>query len=400
MNRFLILVLPTLLFVSSPGHAAEDAEKLPDAASTAAESSASPSPSPTPIVIQPTPTPEPPPAPAPKKNSKWLDDQKKACDRYYTGKIQAGIRRSCQVGGILVDRYLDRPAGVAETGCRLQYGEEPGETYGCLIGTKIARELDKGTSRYLSDLQLCSESYPVRTELDTYLLESCLIGIHAQSFAASAGRFDLCKAITPERSFLGPCAVGASLNSANAAGGSTANASPSHRVLCEKYFDHLRFHMGYRNCLNARAVSPGIETKPLTLDDIRSRCDTIVSDNSNDHERGACVIGAVLLETQRKGTPLTLFDGCGVNQVRYEDRDVLGCLAAGSFLTYSNANTADRLCREVFRDKKSLARSGCLNSIAVLTKGPEKAIAKPTPTSADAKPAPPPEPSTATSKKE
>ncbi len=349
-------------------YAEDEGDKLPDPKAVA-EPTAPPSPSPTPIVIQPTPTPEPPLAPAQKKNSKWLDDQKKACDRYYTGKIQAGIRRSCQVGGILVDRYLERLPNVAETGCRLQYGEEPGETYGCLIGTKIARELEKGTSRYLSDLQLCSESYPVRTELDTYLLESCLIGIHAQSFTVPAGRFELCKAITPERSFLGPCAVGASLNPVAGTATATAAASPSHRVLCEKYFDHLRFHMGYRNCLNARAVSPAGETKQLTLDDIRSRCDTIVSDNGNDHERGACVIGAVLLETQRKGTPLSRFDGCGVNQVRYEDRDVLGCLAAGSFLTYSNASTADRLCREVFRDKKSLARSGCINSIATLEKG-------------------------------
>lgn len=324
-------------------------------------STPAPSPTPTPIPIPPSPTPEPPPAPAPKKNSKWLEDQKKNCDRYYTGTIQAGIRRSCQVGGILVDRYLDQPPRVAETGCRLQYGEEPGETYACLIGTKIARELEKGTSRYVTDLQLCAEAYPVRTELDTYLLESCLIGIHAASFMAPAPRFDLCKSITPERSFLGPCAVGASL-----AGANPSSAAQSHRVLCEKYFDHLRFHMGYRSCLNARAVSPGGEGKALTLDEIRTRCDTVVSDNGNDHERGACVIGAVLLESQRKGSSTNMFDGCGVNQVRYEDRDVLGCLAAGSFLAYSNANTADRLCREVFRDKKSLARSGCINSIATL----------------------------------
>ncbi len=337
------------------------------AAETAPATTPSPSPSPTPIAIQPTPTPEPPPSPAPKKNSKWLEDQKKACDRYYTGKIQAGIRRSCQVGGVLVDRYLDQAPRVAEAGCRLQYGEEPGETYACLIGTKIAHELEKGTSRYMADLQLCSEAYPVRTELDTFLLESCLTGIHAASFTAAMPRFELCKAITPERSFLGPCAVGASLANAPKQTGTA-----SHRELCEKYFDHLRFHMGYRSCLNARAVSPGNDPKPLTLDEIRTRCDLVVSDNGNDHERGACVIGAVLLETQRKGSSTAMFDGCGANQVRYEDRDILGCLAAGSFLTYSNANTADRLCREVFRDKKSMARSGCINSIATLGKSSKK----------------------------
>lgn len=352
-RSFLALPMIAAYFLASPFASAQE-----------------PTPSPTPIEIKATPTPEPPPAPAPKRNSKWIEEQKKVCDRYYTGKIQAGIRRSCHVGGVLVDRYLSEPARVAEAGCRLQYGEEPGESFACLIGTKIARELDKGTSRYLTDLQLCSESYPVRTELDTYLLESCLVGIHAASFTSPQPRFELCRSITPERSFLGPCAVGASLTAIvpTASSGSTPNTQPL-RVLCEKYFDHLRFHMGYRSCLNARAVSPGGEPNPLTLDEIRSRCDTIVSDNGNDHERGACVIGAVLLENQRKGTSSAIFDGCGANQVRYEDRDILGCLAAGSFLSYSNSATADRLCREVFRDKKSLARSGCISSIATLTKG-------------------------------
>ncbi|CAN5614810.1 hypothetical protein BH10BDE1_BH10BDE1_08640 [soil metagenome] len=374
------LMAPTL-FAQATASPTPAALLLPTPTATptsAPTATPSPSPSATPIVIQATPTPEPPPSPAAKKNSKWLDDHKKACERYYTGKIQAGIRRSCQVGGVLVDRYLDQPVRVAEAGCRLQYGEEPGETFSCLIGTKIARELDKGTTRYLTDLQLCSESYPVRTELDTYLLETCLVGIHAQSFMAPLSRFELCKSITPERSFLGPCAVGASLNTAGAVARTTAANSttgPSHRALCEKYFDHLRFHMGYRNCLNARAVSPAGEPKPLTLDEIRGRCDTIVSDNGNDHERGACVIGAVLLETQRKGMSTAMFDACGATQVRYEDRDILGCLAAGSFLTYSNAATADRLCREVFREKKSLARSGCINAIATLEKSAKQSKA-------------------------
>lgn len=301
-----------------------------------------------------------PSTPTPRKNSSWLEEHKKSCDRYYTGKIQAGIRRSCQTGGVLVDQYLDQPPRVAETGCRMQYGEEPGETYACLIGTKIARELEAGTKQFMTSLQLCSESYPVRTELDTYLLESCLVGIHAPSFVApSIAASERCLSISPERSFVGPCAVGASLSG-------TSVPATSHRVLCEKYFDHLRFHLGYRTCVNARAVS--IEAPSVfTLDDIRRRCDTIVSDPSNDHERGACVIGVALFETQKKGGATTLFDACGVNQARYEDRDVLGCLAAGSFLSFaaSGAN-ADRLCKEIFRDKKSLARSGCLNSVPTL----------------------------------
>ncbi|MDX9731273.1 MAG: hypothetical protein RBT63_05830 [Bdellovibrionales bacterium] len=315
--------------------------------------------------------------PAPGRGSRWLEEQKKTCDRYYAGLIQAGIRRACTVGGVLVDRYLDQPNRVAEAGCRLQYGEEPGETFACMIGTKIARELQNKTSQYLTDFQLCSESYPVRTELDTFLLESCLTGIHARSFMVPLQRFELCQSITQERSFQGPCSVGAALYQDPQAASATSKATAiAHRTQCEKYFDHLRFHMGYRSCLNAQAVSPGNESEPLTLDEIRRRCDRIVSDNGNDHERGACVIGAVLLETRKKGGSTAIFDACGVNQVRYEDRDVLGCLAAGSFLSYSNVPTADRLCREIFRDRRSLARTGCINSIATLNKGGTKPSSK------------------------
>lgn len=304
-------------------------------------------------------------AAAVKNPAKWADEHRKACDKYYPGAIQAGIRRSCYVGGVLVDRYTGQPERVAETGCRLQYGEEPTETFACLIGTKIANEISAGKKEFLSNLQSCSEVYSVRTDLDTYLLESCLTGVHAKSFMAKYDRFETCRQITPERSFIGPCSVGAALASQTTA---AAQAS-DHRLQCEKYFDHLRFHQAYRSCLNARAVNPDNET-PLTLDTIKSRCDSIVSDNGNDHERGACIIGAVLLENKRLGQSSTIFDGCGVNQVRYEDRDVLGCLAAGSFLSFSNANTADRFCREIFRDRKSLARSGCLNAISTLKNAP------------------------------
>ncbi len=310
-------------------------------------------------------------AAAVKNPAKWADEHRKACDKYYPGAIQAGIRRSCYVGGVLVERYSGWPARVAETGCRLQYGEEPTETFACLIGTKIAGEISKGEKLFLSSLQSCSEVYSVRTDLDTYLLESCLTGVHAQSFMSKYDRFETCRQITPERSFIGPCSVGAALASLETAKEASKPAEPAadHRLQCEKYFDHLRFHQAYRSCLNARAVNPESED-PLTLDTIKSRCDNIVSDNGNDHERGACIIGAVLLENKRRGQSSAIFDGCGVNQVRYEDRDVLGCLAAGSFLSFSNANTADRFCREIFRDRKSLARSGCLNAISTLKNAP------------------------------
>lgn len=330
------------------------------------------------------PTPSPTPRAKPQPTARWIEDHKKSCERYYTGKIQAGIRRACLLGGSLVDQYLEQPARIAETGCRLQYGEEPGETFACLIGTKIARELQAGTKNFMALLQLCAESYPVRTELDSYLLESCLTGLHAGSLAApvtlQAGATDVCSSISPERSFVGPCRVGASLTSAMNAG---AAAAATHRPLCEKYFDHLRFHLGYRTCLNAQTISLAeIDGKASVFDQLKKRCDAIVSDQGNDHERGACVIGATLFEVRRTSGVTSLFDACGANQARYEDRDILGCLTAASYLSFASKTKpladAEKFCKEIFRDKKSPARSGCLSSIATLTKQQQGAPPQPT----------------------
>ncbi len=324
-------------------------------------------------------------APA-KTPASWFDEHKKQCDVLYRGKIQAGIRRACYLGGSFTDHYFDKAPAVAETACRLQYGEEPGETFACLIGTRVAREVSKKSSsspEFLKAFQLCSEVYPMRTELDSYLLESCLIGIFVPTLTGKAPRFDLCTTITHERSFYGPCTVGVSLaheskifTSEAKAASEVTTIAPSHRALCEKYFDHLRFHLGYRSCLNARAIKSSLLERAQTLDEVRSRCDAVVSDPANDHERGACLVGAALMDSIQSSKPVSIFDGCGVNQVRYEDRDFLGCLAAGSIMFFKNMNitsslSPDRTCKEVFRDRKSQALAGCLNSISSLSKPKE-----------------------------
>lgn len=312
--------------------------------------------------------------PVMKFKSSWGDSFKKICDQFYPGTIQAGIRRSCYFGGFFIERYASSPAEVAQTACRIQYGEEPTETYACLIGTRISAELAKSITpeepTSLANLQKCSEVYSVRTDLDSYLLESCLTGIHARYFIPEKDGVETCRNISPEPSFIGPCAVGVSLNNLPNTTEQTS-LSRTHRALCEKYFDHMKFHQGYRACLNAMAVNLDKNTN-ISLETIRNRCNQLVSDSGNDHERGACIVGAALIESSRnpaqfkQGT--AIFDKCGVQHISYDDRDVLGCLAAGSFLLMSNANGAGKLCQEVFRDRKSLARTGCLNSIPLLLK--------------------------------
>lgn len=373
--------------------------------------SATPAPSPTPVptpvttsvttsVTTPratTPTPRPSPAatatpvaaaPTPEANARplpsWLEDVRRHCDRHYPGRIQAGLRRACFVGGISVEKFgeLATHPKAPETSCRLQYGEEPSETLACLIGTRLARGVrermaNRGQSALLDlmqrRLQLCSESFNVRNDLDASLLESCLAGAHASELLLKnpSPQLEICGQITPDPSFIGPCQVGVAL--------AADNRPAAHLALCEKYFDRLRFHVGYRSCVNAGPIGSTLVGFNKSLnggnlaESIRKRCDSLVADTGNDHERGACVVGAgflyaLSLESSAQAQRLKLYERCGSKQVTFEDRDFLGCLAAASLLDLSDGRgaQASRECSQTFRSAKSLARSACLSSVNVL----------------------------------
>lgn len=314
------------------------------------------------------------------QSEKWLKSVRQGCSEYFPGKIQVGINRACSVGAQLFQNSSRSeitqavPAvKMAQAGCRLQYGEESSETAACLIGTLTGHETavfgnrDPKHSVTAKAFQACSAVYLVRTELDTYLLESCLTGALAPEFVSSSDRTrDPCLAVSPEKSFLGPCRVGTTLLTQNGSEATSADAwieAAEHRVRCEKYFDHLRFHMGYRNCIVGRAVAMELSSQRPSVEALKSACDKTVADSGNDHERGACMVGATLA-IRTLDAP---FDRCGVAQVSYQDRDFLGCLAAASFLSLSNRNQADLACRSIFRDKRSLVRSSCTASLTKLS---------------------------------
>jgi hypothetical protein len=314
----------------------------------------------------------------------WLEDVRRHCDRHYPGRIQAGLRRACFVGGISVEKFGELVAHpkAPETSCRLQYGEESSETLACLIGTRLARGVqertaNRGQSAILDlmqrRLQLCSESFNVRNDLDASLLESCLAGAHASELLLMnpAPQLEICGQITPDPSFIGPCQVGVAL--------AADNRPAAHLALCEKYFDRLRFHVGYRSCVNAGPIGSTLVGFNKSLnggnlaESIRKRCDSLVADSGNDHERGACVVGAgflyaLSLESSAQAQRLKLYERCGSKQVTFDDRDFLGCLAAASLLDLSDGRgaQASRECSQTFRSAKSLARSACLSSVNVL----------------------------------
>lgn len=301
-------------------------------------------------------------------------DLKRHCMRHFPGRIQGELRNACASPG---ETFAIYGKSLSQVRCRVNYGEEPRLVMACLIGVSISADMtdhispEQNTS-FVHRLQLCAEQYPQHTEIDAFLQESCLTGIYLHDLMSTEGLkgFELCGQLSPERSFLGPCAVGYALYSAIATT-SDANAITSavtkQNQFCEKYFDHRRFHLTYRACLNARSFS--FETSAdsiVSLESILQNCANIVSDPSNDNERAACVVGSVIQRSLAKSKDISArFQKCGEVKVSYQDRDVLACLTAAS-LTDINPNArGEKGCKDIFKSAKSVARIDCVNSLAL-----------------------------------
>lgn len=323
------------------------------------------------LTLTPTPAPTPTPAsksaPAPvaaaaydkKAAAQLADDLKKHCDRHYPGQIQGEIRAACASASNGYSRFGKSQAGIR---CRLNYGEEPRLVLACLIGLEISDELSLKKEDFKKKLQLCAEHYPAHNEIDGFLQESCLTGVHLPTLLSEKPRLDLCTQISPERSFLSPCAVGLSL-AQDAASNNPVSNNQVNRI-CEQYFDHRQFHTGYRACLNARSLSL---LEADRFDDVMKFCTTVVSDGGNDTERAACIVGVSIYRTLSKQEDISKrFQKCGATtKVSYEDRDFLACLTAASLLDYSDKNNAQSGCKSVFKTAKSRGRSDCLSSLAL-----------------------------------
>jgi len=296
-----------------------------------------------------------------KVNERLANDLKQNCQRHFPGLIQAEVRMACISAGADYERLGQLGRTLAQTRCRLSYGEEPRLVMACLIGTKIADELVNGSESFKKKLQLCGENYPVHNEIDAFLQESCLTGVHLPDLMKTDGRarFESCAQITPERSFIGPCAVGLSLAQEPASKVTPA----SQNKLCEKYFNLNRFHKGYRACLSAFSLAPELPAK--TSEAIKS-CGNVVSEANNDTERAACLVGLSIYRHLLQDDDIhKRYVKCGDNKVTYQDRDFLACLTAASLLDFTDKNGAEAGCREVFKELKSHSRGDCVNSLSL-----------------------------------
>jgi hypothetical protein len=310
---------------------------------------------------------------------------KKACDAHYPSRLQADVRAACAFGAQALARSRRKSAQVQ---CRLSFGASARATMACLIGATIAEDLAANKTSFDAKRLACAAHYPAHTEVDIYLQESCLTGAYMpRTLAKSDGR--ICREITPERSFIGPCATGVSLatnppalapapgaaapsaektddpsDASNGARGAGAEPEPDpHNRLCDRYFDHRQLHQGYRACLSARGYFVGAGGK---LADVLASCDQIVSDSQSDVEKAACVVGASISRTLASGLVTNpRFQKCGKEKVSYEERDVLACLTAASFLDFGTKGDAERACKALFAGKKSASRGDCERAVGL-----------------------------------
>lgn len=352
------VISPTSPSVAPVAPVAPLAPVVPTVAATASPT-ATPSPSPT---AAPSASPSATPTATPAKKAE--DDSssseiKKHCARHYPGQIQGELRTACSSAA---DEFKSSEKNLASTRCRLAYGEEPRLVMPCLIGVSIIDDLKNSKEDFKRKLQVCAEQYPQHTEIDAFLQESCLTGVHLNETMASTDgpSFEICGKLSPERSFIGPCAVGLSL-----ARESLSSSEPGQQnKLCEQYFDHRRFHLTYRACLNARAVPIEGDVK---IEDQIASCSNITANPDNDNERAACVIGASIHRSISKKTDIAKkFTKCGGSKVSYQERDFLACLTAASLVELqSDRGRVDAGCKAIFRQAKGSSRGSCVSSISL-----------------------------------
>ena len=301
-------------------------------------------------------------APAEEKTTKdtparFTGEVAQYCEKHFPGLIQSEVRAACASSA---EDHQKLGRNLVETRCRLNYGDEPRLVMACLIGASIADDLANGREDFKHKLQLCAEAYPVHNEIDAFLQESCITGTHVPELmnVENKARFEACAKITPERSFIGPCAVGLGLVLED----KESSVPPvEQNKACEQYFNLKQFHKGYRACLNARSldVDPKSGIKTLLND-----CRNILSDKNNETENAACLVGLAIHQKLLKREDIARrFQKCGENKVTYQDRDFLACLTAASLTYFTDKKSAQNACREIYTNAKSRSRNDCLNSL-------------------------------------
>jgi hypothetical protein len=303
--------------------------------------------------------------------------EKKVCDINFPSRMQESARTACQAGATSFAKSgsPDVAHAAAVNQCASDYRDDSRLKNLCNIGVWSQQDRSENKNTYRDLLKLCQDYYPAQSEIDFYLQESCLIGAYLSRMPSiKTNSLLACRTVSTERAFLGPCGAGLSLavdaKRLNDSHGDTSALGEQNKT-CLKYFDSKVFHTGYRACLNARELSLHWTGR---LRDVLHDCGEIVSDNTGDTERAACMIGASIYHglSQNLGKAADAkhdanprFAKCGESKVTYQEGEFLSCLTAASLLDFGDHGQAQHACKEIFHSKKSKNRGHCSNSLGL-----------------------------------
>ena len=278
-------------------------------------------------------------------------DFEKICREHYGSILQGSLRNSCLEG-----TKFQQNLGIsfARLECRLSFGDSQSQTAACLLGTQAADEEKNRIATYKDKLTICREQYPPHTEIDAYLLESCLTGVHLHEIAPQISD-KRCSELSTERSFVAPCEVGVILD--QELKNKNHEAATKSNLQCTNLFDHQSFHTGYRACLNARALETlNIEKTAQLI----KNCQDLVSNKFSESERAACIIGFSL---HRRSSTLATNGACPSQKLTFDEREAMGCLTGQALLEMGGKVDAEKGCKELFNTRKSRGRAECLRSL-------------------------------------
>ena len=286
---------------------------------------------------------------------------KNACSESFASPYQEKLRPICSEGATFA---AAKDLQTSIDTCRISHKDQDHAQMVCIIGSSIGEDIRKNQTTYKDKLAACRDLYPITTQIDVYLQEACLTGIHQHLSVNKKPSLERCRSISNDRSFVAPCGVGLSIayDMAQNNLGSSKSHSLEENKICLQYFDKAAFHLGYRSCLNARSLILADSGKKK---DIVKQCNDIISNNKSEAERAACIVGSSLFQSLERDaqSASARFKNCGDTKVNYEEHSTLACLTAVSLLDFMDKDHARKACKEVFTGRKSKSRTNCIDAV-------------------------------------
>lgn len=286
------------------------------------------------------------------------------CETHFAGLTQSLTKGACLLGAI-THKEMGRDKALNE--CRKVHQTQTSTDLACQIGVAIATIAAAGTEGPILDrFKKCTAYFPLQSELDHYLRESCVFGVFLAHDAKMAilpkGKIDLCERFSKEKSFLGPCGVGVSLTLDNTAVNSIPTDAQSH--VCLRHFDQQAFHQGYRACMNARALTL---QGPIRAKSIARDCKALTAGRDGT-EHASCIVGGSIVQNLQRAPDgrNPRFEKCGDGKVNWMNRDYLMCLTAASLLDFGDQREARASCKSLFPGRRSRLRNECADALAQL----------------------------------